>query len=605
MRGLNTGRRKRGTEIKTRSPDLVALDKNAVTESPSPKSMTDKDSIQHYAEKLRTESNFKRVVIKYLLQEVCYQYYSWTEDPTTLEHRIATYLSCDPVVAPANLEKLIEGDLADENLWKQKAQWILSRLGAWEKGEKNLEELKFILGLPMGSLPKNSTSEDQLIAISAINTSREFIQKLRILELSQQELESILGINAPINLTLVPEPPLYQDCDWEAFPTSAPFSAWLRAVPYPHKWQEAGIYHRQYSQRRFVTIQIVGTNLRTGRETLLSGSPAWNVINSLTWSLLQVNLILLMYALRAKGHPFVVKGTDIVKNLYGRRTDVNINEKLTYLKFQLELLRTQALQVKWYGGANNSQKLKCEFAGEGAGVNELLMWVIPGIRYKALPEKELFIEIIPGRAFSLFYGQGSETSNQISYLPKEMIELDSYKYWIELAIGLYIIIDYRIRRNKHHKIETIIRETLPSDDLEVALSNRCQGSRLKKRILKSFDFYKSINWTVILKFQDGGFSDFLKGTADIIPRSPISESPSHIERPTQPKLETPQLQPAPKESDLGNWLLKARTEKKWSIGQLAQYSGVDKSVISRLEQGKRNATPKTLAKLRQALEPRC
>jgi cellulose synthase/poly-beta-1,6-N-acetylglucosamine synthase-like glycosyltransferase len=118
------------------------LDKNAVTESSSPKSMTDKDSIQQYAEKLRTESNFKLVVIKNLFLEVCYQHYTWTEDPTTLENQTAIYLSCDPVVAPANLEKLIEEDLADENFWRQKAQWILSRLEAWEKGEKNFKEFK-------------------------------------------------------------------------------------------------------------------------------------------------------------------------------------------------------------------------------------------------------------------------------------------------------------------------------------------------------------------------------------------------------------------------------------------------------------------------------
>ncbi|HEY9604853.1 MAG TPA: helix-turn-helix transcriptional regulator [Allocoleopsis sp.] len=564
--------------------------------------MTDKEFIQHYAEKLRTASNFKLLVIKYLLQEIRYQHYSWIKGSTMREHQTVIHLSCDVVIASANLEKLIEQDLADENLWRQKAQWILSRLEAWEKGEKNLEELKFIFCLPTGSLPKDSTAEDQLIAICAVSTSWEFVQKLRILELSREDLENILGINPPINLTLVPEPPLYEDCDWEAFPTSAPFSTWLRAVPYPHKWQESGSHHRQFSQRRFVKIQIAGTHLRTGRETLLSGSPAWDVINSLDWKILQLNLILCMYAVRAQGHPFVVKGTDIVKKLYGRRTDLDINLKLTYLKSRLELLRTLAFQFKWYGGANNSQKLKCEFAGEGAGVNELLMWVISAIRYQTLPEKELFIEITPGQAFSLFCGQDSQTSHQISYLPKEMIELDSYKYWIELAIGLYIIIDYRIRRNKHHRIETIIRETLSPDDLEAALNNPSQGSRLKKRILKCFDFYQSINWTVTLEFPNGGFSDFLKGTVDIIPCSPISESPSHLKRPTQPKLETPPLQPAPKDNDLGDWLLKARTEKKWSIGQLAQYSGVDKSVISRIERGQRNATPETIAKLRQALE---
>jgi hypothetical protein len=566
--------------------------------------MTDKDVIQQYAEKLRTASSFKLLVIKYLLQEIHYQHYTWLEDPTKLENQIATYLSCDPVIASANLEKLIEQDFADESLWRQKAQWILTRLEAWEKSEKNLQELKLIFSLPKGSLPKDLTSEDQLITICAVSTSREFVQKLRILELSQQELKNLLGINAPINLTLVPEPPLYEDGDWEAFPTSAPFNTWLRAVPYPHKWQESGIHHRQFTQRRFVKIQIAGTHLRTGRESLLSGSPAWDVIKSLTWRLVQVNLILLMYAVRAQGKPFVVKGTDIVKKLYGRRTDLNLNLKLAYLKFQLELLRRQALQVKWYeGGANNSQRLKCELTEEGAEVNELLMWVIAGIRYQASPEKELFIEVIPGQAFSLFYGQNSEISNQISYLPKEIIELDSYKYWIELAIGLYLIIDYRIRRNKHHRIETIIRAILPPDDLEAALNNPSQGSRLKKRILKGFDFYQSLNWKVTLKFPDGGFSDFLKGTADIIPHSPISESPSHLKRPTQQKLETPPLQPAPKDNDLGNWLLKARTEKKWSIGQLAQYSGVDKSVISRIERGQRHATPETIAKLRQALEP--
>ncbi|MBD1835142.1 helix-turn-helix transcriptional regulator [Cyanobacteria bacterium FACHB-472] len=49
-------------------------------------------------------------------------------------------------------------------------------------------------------------------------------------------------------------------------------------------------------------------------------------------------------------------------------------------------------------------------------------------------------------------------------------------------------------------------------------------------------------------------------------------------------------------------LREARTKMKWSMGQLAKYSGVDKSVISRIEQGKRNATPETMTKLRQALE---
>jgi ribosome-binding protein aMBF1 (putative translation factor) len=77
---------------------------------------------------------------------------------------------------------------------------------------------------------------------------------------------------------------------------------------------------------------------------------------------------------------------------------------------------------------------------------------------------------------------------------------------------------------------------------------------------------------------------------------------SQLERGTQPKPETPKLQPAPKDSDSGNWLREARTGRKWSMAQLANYSGVDKSVISRIEQGKRNATPETVDKLRQALE---
>jgi hypothetical protein len=198
--------------------------------------MTDKDYIQQYAGKLRTESNFKLVVIKQLLIEIYFQHTSWQINTTTISKN-QTYLnlSCALVVATANLEKLLEEDFTDENFWIEKAQWILSRIDAWEKGKKNLEELKLIFCLPAGSLKKNSTPEDRLIAVCAIATSREFKQKLRILELSLEELETLLGINAPGNLSLVPEPRLYQDCDFEAFPTSAPYSTWFRAAPSPRR----------------------------------------------------------------------------------------------------------------------------------------------------------------------------------------------------------------------------------------------------------------------------------------------------------------------------------------------------------------------------------
>lgn len=562
--------------------------------------MTDKDYIQQYAEKLRTESNFKLVVIKQLLIEISFQHTSWQINTTTISKN-QTYLnlSCDLVVATANLEKLIEEDFTDEKFWIEKAQWILSRIEAWEKGKKNLEELKLIFCLPAGSLKKDSTPEDRLIAVCAIATSREFKQKLRILELSLEELETLLGINAPGSLSLVPEPRLYQDGDFEAFPTSAPYSTWFRAAPYPHKWQEEGSHHKPFSQGRFVKIQIVGTDLRTGRETILEGTPAWNIIKLLNWDTLKLNLILLMYALKAKGNSFIVKGTDILAILNNRRTDSSLESKLTQLKKQFELLRMQSIKVMW---SVEIPSLGCNPAVESSGIDDILMWLIPHIRYQSTPKDELIVEVKPGKVFSLFCINDNQGNNQISYLPKELIGLDSYKYWREISIGIYTILEYRIRRNKHHRIETIVRETIPPDEIEAALSDRYKGSRLKKRILKCFDFYKSIKWSVTLSFPNGSFSDFLEGTVDIIPRSPTPELQSQLERGTQPKPETPKLQPALKDSDSGNWLREARTGRKWSMAQLAKYSGVDKSVISRVEQGKRNATPETIAKLRQALE---
>ncbi|MBD1944549.1 helix-turn-helix transcriptional regulator [Coleofasciculus sp. FACHB-712] len=568
--------------------------------------MTDKNYIYQYAEKLRTASNLKLIVIKQLLIEISCQYLSWTINPTIHEKKINFHslnLSCDPVIATANIEKLLEEYFIDKDFWTQKAEWILSRIDAWVKGNKNPEESKLIFRLQRGILKKDSTPEDRLIAVCAIATSREFIQKFRILELSLEELEKLLGIKAPGNLTLVPEPRLYQNCDFEAFPTSAPYSTWFRVAPYPHKWQEKGIHSKSFSKGRLVKIQIVGTDLRTGRETILEGDPAWNIIKSLNWDTLKLNLILLMYALKAKGNSFIVKGTDILKSFNNKRTDLNIEVKLRNLKQQFEILRTQSVKVLWHIGSGGSQQnLNCDLAIESAGLDDILMWIIPHIRYQIMPEKELFVEVIPGKVFSLFYVNDNQAGHQISYLPKEIVELDTYKYWRELAIGIYTLLEYRIRRNRHHRIETIIRETIPSDEIEAALSNRVKGSRLKKRILKCFDFYKAKNWSVTLDFPSGGFSEFLEGTVDIIPRSPIPELQSRLERRTQPKPETPKLQPAPKNSDSGNWLREARTEMKWSMGQLAKYSGVDKSVISRIEQGKRNATPETMTKLRQALE---
>jgi DNA-binding XRE family transcriptional regulator len=561
--------------------------------------MTDKDYIQQYAEKLRTESNFKLVVIKQLLIEISFQHTSWKINTTIPENQTYLNLSCDLVVAKANLEKLLEENLTDENFWIQKAQWILSRIDAWEKGRKNLEELELLFCLPPGILKNDSTPEDYLIVVCAIATSREFRQKLRILELSLDELETLLGINAPGNLSLVPEPRLYQDGEFEAFPTSAPYSTWFRAAPYPHKWQEEGIYHKPFSQGRFVKLQIVGTDLRTGRETVLEGTPAWNIIKLLNCDTLKLNLILLMSALKAKGNPFIVKGTDILAILNNRRTDLNMELKLTQLKKQFELLRRQSVKVMW---SVEIPTLDCNSTVESAGIDDILMWLIPHIRYQSIPKKELIVEVKPGKVFSLFCMNGNQENNQVSYLPKEIIELDSYKYWREISIGIYTILEYRIRSNKHHRIKTIVRETIPPDEIEAALSDRTKGSRLKKRILQCFDFYKFKKWSVTLSFPDGSFSDFLEGRVDIIPRSPIPELQSPLERGTLPEPETPKLQPALKDSDSGNWLREARTGRKWSMAQLAKYSGVDKSVISRVEQGKRNATPETMAKLRQALE---
>jgi DNA-binding transcriptional regulator YiaG len=423
---------------------------------------------------------------------------------------------------------------------------------------------------------------------------------------------------------------LYATRKIEPRPNHAAVSDLLRILPYPNKWKDYGIELGTaqiiHSKERYVQYELFGMD-STGDFIPITPESTQDVVGSFDWIDHKILSVLLMRSFESGGNKFVLSlnwlATLITDDrkvkkdpATGKREPFSRKKLLHDLERRIKRLRMLFLQVKWHEGQGKSKKIFNLLVQEGIERIEFSLFLIPSIWEEKNDKKhDIFSEIEPGKWYQLF----CKNLRQFTWIPKELLEINTHNNWRRYAIGEYILIEYRSSVDDlkevtdyetkqpikvlHRKLDTLIREILTPEEINYALTNRDKGWRLKTAILDDFEYYRSCGWYVGLQFPEGGFQEFLSGFVDTAPDPANAQA---IQKALDSRPEPKKLPSRRKPSNLtGEQIRAARIAKGWTqrdlVKNLDAYVEVSQRKISFWESDKTQPTPKEAAKLKYVL----
>lgn len=427
---------------------------------------------------------------------------------------------------------------------------------------------------------------------------------------------------------------LFKNRSVEPRPNHAAVSDLLNIIPYPHKWKDYGIELGDaiipHSSERYVQYQLFGMD-STGDFIPISQETKQDIIGSFDWVDHKILCLLLMRTLESGGDKFVLSlnwladlitddrhmqsSDNLGKRKYLRRAD-----RLKDIEKRIRRLRMLFLQVKWHEGEGKNQKLYNLLRQEGIKEIEFALFIVHMIWTERKGNKQdILAEIEPGRWYQLF----CKGLRQFTWIPRNLLSIDTYRNWRRYAIGDYVVREYRANLDYlkevnnlksdpplkvlHRKLETLIKEVITPEEIEYALINRDKGWRLKKAILEDFEHFQEVGWYVHYQFPDGGFDAFLSGFIDIAPDLDTSKaiyntlnSRQSLAKPAPPK------EPRKSATISGEKIKKARLAKGWTqrdmVKALDAYLEVSQRKISFWESGKTLPTVKEARTLKKVLD---
>lgn len=423
----------------------------------------------------------------------------------------------------------------------------------------------------------------------------------------------------------VSELELFFDEDVEPMPSHASVSDILKLLPY--QWIGQSHVRINHTKERFVQYEICG----------LDSNGNFVPINPETGSLLiggfddvdkKILITLFMLTMLYKGEKFRISGKYFVKAIADNRKAtkatkdrayLSIKDKLDDFHARLQRYKAISLLVNWHeGSGKNKERYNLTKTGlTDKDTHNLALFLIPDIWYE---DGDLRADIIPGTWYELY----CKSLKQFTWIPKELLELDTYKHGRRFRIGLYLLLEYRVNRLRlkdrevpvagseraprikvlHRKLNTLLKFVVPPEELASALSTSYKGCRLKQGIIKDFEYYQNKRWFIDITFPEGGFKEFQRGSVEIAPRSPIWEritegtknKPARKQKPAQRK------QKADLNKQLEWHLVQKVCEKMGWVKQdvIAKKLEISQSLVSQLKNGKVIGN-QTTAKFRKIL----
>jgi len=422
---------------------------------------------------------------------------------TTLnQHRLSGYKDQSPLasidqnqITTLQLERLFKPLLKKNEFWKQKAEWIRSRLDEW----RSTGIIPIDCSLPKITTPEDKTDclsqarqEEIVVQACAIYTANEWIENLGLLEHSSENLENLLGIQ-PLRLFDC-NSPLFQDTDIEQVATGYPILTGAQAL-INNQWEEEGEipYWKRLVGNGYIQHNIIFPQTSTSQQLeLVPGKAAWEIINQFGPEAAYVLLIFSACATDTEKpweQQIRLKGTDLIR-LFGwdKRTDINLGQKLKKIGNLVELVCSLSVLVsninigaKRYNVARGAMWLleELEYTGQLAlTVNP----ESPSTRYEPSLPDQLHIKVRPGSWTERFLNpstsEGIEALCQYGYLAKSTLQINPYRQRLASKLAIFLTIMSRIRRDGRYEVKTLLERLEPKELIETIVKSKQRRNTL-------------------------------------------------------------------------------------------------------------------------------
>lgn len=195
----------------------ATLDQRPKTSPSGDERMVERDRVQEYAEGLRAGEQFLCKVSVDIVIEVAHEHsnrlasslqergYTALEQPSfqavdTVGDSVKVSFPIKIWEVGSNIEKFLKNPFQEQDLWEQKAAWILGKLDAWNAGQPP-EAIPSVLSRTPGAETGRVSKESYLIQLCAFYTATEFLTQLDLPNFSLTELEIVLELRPGMNET--------------------------------------------------------------------------------------------------------------------------------------------------------------------------------------------------------------------------------------------------------------------------------------------------------------------------------------------------------------------------------------------------------------------
>ena len=378
------------------------------------------------------------------------------------------------------LEKLFKEVLKKEIFWQQSAQWIVTRLDAWEADNHPPQECSIpgILSVNLdASQPEDLTWKESLVmGACAFYIASDLVRQLQITHYSVEELEALLGIREGVSQktkNLKTSPPLFQGKEFEKVATGYPILTGAQAL-INSQWQDGQYpYWRKLVGDGFIEHQIIRQSPETRRIELVPGKAAWEIIQQFGPEAAYIFLIFSSYATDS-AKPWEgeikLKGTDLIR-LYGwdKRTDLTLGKKLKKIGNLVELVCSLSVLIsnidignKRYNIATSAMWIleELEYSGQ-------LALTVNGDRpdeatYEAEDPDELLIRVRPGSWTEKFFSQHEQSEKealrQYGYLAKSTLQINPYRKRLAAKLAIFLTVMSRIQTSNCYEVAMLLEQ---------------------------------------------------------------------------------------------------------------------------------------------------
>jgi hypothetical protein len=563
------------------------------------------------------------------------------------------------------LEKLFKDVLKKEAFWQQSADWIITRLDAWETENHPPQECSIpgILSVNLdASQPEDLTWKEALVmGACAFYVASDLLRQLQITNYSTEELEALLGIResgSQKTKNLKTDPPLFQGKEFEKVATEYPILTGAQAL-INSQWQDGQYpYWRKLVGDGFIEHQIIRQSPETRRIELVPGKAAWEIIQQFGPEAAYIFLIFSSYATDSEKPwegEIKLKGTDLVR-LYGwdKRTDLTLGKKLKKIGNLVELVCSLSVLIsnidignKRYNIATSAMWIleELEYSGQ-------LALTVNGDRpdeatYEAEDPDELLIRVRPGSWTEKFFSQHEQSEKealrQYGYLAKSTLQINPYRKRLAAKLAIFLTVMSRIQTSSRYEVAMLLEQVESPTLIQAIQHSKAKRNQLIEQWDSALLTLRQLGWEI--EFDPETYPESIRPAwsfessakpsqtrpqqwldlwlqakiairpTDLIPQQLAATAPLSLQMTNgQPIADQARSQPVESQAAVtfetngleeipGAALEKALALKGLTKAKLAMHLSLDRSMITRWIKGSRPIQPKHREQLWQLLGP--